>query len=31
MHNCHYLKNLVESMPRKLQQVIQKDGGVTKC
>jgi hypothetical protein len=28
--DCQYLKNLVESMPRRLQQVIENEGGVTK-
>ena len=29
MDNCEYLKNLVESMPKRLQEVINRDGNVT--
>jgi hypothetical protein len=30
MDNFHYLKNMVELIVRRLQKVIEKDGGVTK-
>ena len=30
MNNIQYLRNLVESMPRRLQDVIERDGGCTK-
>ena len=29
MDNCDYLKKLVESMPQRLQEVIERDGNVT--
>ena len=30
MNDCKYLRQLVESMPRRLEEVIQREGGMTK-
>ena len=30
MEDCEYLRNLVESMPRRLEEVIQREGAMTK-
>ena len=30
MNDCEYLRQLVESMPRRLEEVIQREGGMTK-
>jgi hypothetical protein len=30
MDDCEYLRNLVESMPRRLEEVIQREGAMTK-
>jgi hypothetical protein len=30
MDDCEYLRHLVESMPRRLEEVIQREGAMTK-